>query len=160
MSPPESGAAAVRQMIEGVPELTERDLWLPPDMSVLRLYRRVPPELPISVFGAEWGPWVTTAAEAAACPPDYVVGPLLSIASALIGHARWAAATVGWRLRRRARNVRSRLGGGLNLIDPLPEKPRGMHARTYARLALRAQEAEARSLRLLITSLDRLNRRA
>jgi hypothetical protein len=36
------------------------------------------------------------AAEAAACPPDYVVAPLLATVSALIGHARWAQATPGW----------------------------------------------------------------
>jgi hypothetical protein len=37
-----------------------------------------------------------TAAEAAGCPTDYVAAPLLALASALIGHARWAQATPGW----------------------------------------------------------------
>ena len=36
------------------------------------------------------------AAEAAACPPDYVAAPLLSAVSTLVGHARWAQATAGW----------------------------------------------------------------
>src|SRR5215470_7407337 len=40
--------------------------------------------------------WSENAAEAAACPPDYVAAPLLAAASALIGHARWAEATPGW----------------------------------------------------------------
>jgi hypothetical protein len=72
------------------------DLWLEPDMAVLRLHRRAPPKLPIEVFGPEWGDWITAAADAAACPTDYVAAPLLAITSVLIGHARWAQATAGW----------------------------------------------------------------
>ena len=52
--------------------------------------------LPLAVFGDEWGRWIADAAEAAACPPDYVAVPLLASVSALIGHARWAQATPGW----------------------------------------------------------------
>jgi hypothetical protein len=63
---------------------------------VLRLGRRPPPALPLSVFGPAWEPWIATAAAAAACPPDYVAAPLLASLSALIGHARWAEATPGW----------------------------------------------------------------
>jgi len=63
--------------------------WGDPDLSVLRLNRRPPPRLPLAVFGP-WGNWITGAAEAAACPPDYVMAPLLAAASALIGNARWA----------------------------------------------------------------------
>lgn len=70
--------------------------WPEPDMAVLRLHRRRPPALPVAVFGDEWERWVEDAAEAAACPPDYVAVPLLSGASTLIGHARWAQATPGW----------------------------------------------------------------
>jgi hypothetical protein len=55
-----------------------------------------PPPLPLFLFGPAWGDWIATAAEAAACPPDYVAAPLLAAASALIGHARWAQATPGW----------------------------------------------------------------
>jgi hypothetical protein len=64
-------------------------------MSVLRLHRRSPPALPLDVFGP-WGDWIVEAAEAAACPIDYVAMPLLAVASVLIGHARWAQATPGW----------------------------------------------------------------
>jgi hypothetical protein len=67
-----------------------------PDMSVLRLGRRPPPALPMYVFGTAWAPWISDAAEAAAAPPDYVALPLLAVASALIGNARWALATEGW----------------------------------------------------------------
>jgi hypothetical protein len=52
--------------------------------------------MPMSAFGPAWGDWISTAAEAAACPPDYVAAPLLATVSALIGHARWAQATPGW----------------------------------------------------------------
>jgi len=65
-------------------------------MGVMRLHRRPPPKLPIEVFGPGWRQWVTTAANAAACPPDYVAVPLLATTSVLIGHARWAQATPGW----------------------------------------------------------------
>jgi hypothetical protein len=95
MSPPD-GAAELRRIVEEAPELIQRDLWPEPDMGVLRLHRRAPPMLPIEIFGPAWGAWITTAAEAAACPSDYVGAPLLASASVLIGHARWAQATPGW----------------------------------------------------------------
>lgn len=67
-----------------------------PDLSVLRLHRRPPPSLPVEVFGSRWAAWIGSAAQAAACPPDYVAAPLLASASALIGNARWAQAHAGW----------------------------------------------------------------
>jgi uncharacterized protein DUF3987 len=95
MSPPD-GAAAVRRIVEEAPEVTDPDLWPEPDLGILRLNRRPPPQLPIEVFGPVWDSWITSAAEAAACPPDYVAEPLLASVSTLIGHARWAQATPGW----------------------------------------------------------------
>jgi hypothetical protein len=89
MSPPD-GAPAARRIIDEAPEMTVYDLWPEPDMGVLQLRRRPPPDLPIEVFGPAWRLWIINAAEAAACPPDYVAAPLLAAASALIGHARWA----------------------------------------------------------------------
>jgi len=38
------------------------------------------------------------------------------------------------RLMRKARNIRKRLGGGNNLMDPFPPKPKGVHWATYWRL--------------------------
>jgi hypothetical protein len=74
----------------------ERD-WPPePDMTVLQEARSSPPVLPLGLFGPAWREWILRAAEAAACPADYVVAPLLATASALVGHARWAQATPGW----------------------------------------------------------------
>jgi hypothetical protein len=67
--------------------------WGEPDMTVMRLNRRPPPPLPLVVFGPAWERWIADAAEAAACPPDYVAMPVLTSASALIGNARWAQAT-------------------------------------------------------------------
>lgn len=72
------------------PALLER-----PDMTLLRS-TRPPPPLPLSVFGPAWENWIRAAADAASCPPDYVAGPLLAAASALIGNARWAEATPAW----------------------------------------------------------------
>lgn len=70
--------------------------WADPDMGVLGMHRRTPPALPIDAFGPAWRDWILNAAEAAACPPDYVAAPLLSAVSTLVGHARWAQATAGW----------------------------------------------------------------
>jgi hypothetical protein len=59
-----------------------------PDLSVLRLNRRAPPDLPVDVFGP-WQTWLPEAAKAAAAPTDYIASTLLAVASALIGNARW-----------------------------------------------------------------------
>lgn len=71
--------------------------WGNPDKTILRLARRAPPHFPIEAFGPAWARWIEAAAEAASAPPDYVGVPLLAAASSLIGHARWAEATPGWR---------------------------------------------------------------
>lgn len=42
----------------------------------------------------------------------------------------------------RARAIRMKLGGGPSLIDPFPDRPRGMHWRTYERLRARAEASE------------------
>jgi hypothetical protein len=55
----------------------------------------------------------------------------------------------------RARRIRMRLGGGPSIVDPFPDKPRGMHWRTYERLRARAQVSEARSYSFLMGSLRR-----
>jgi hypothetical protein len=89
---PHEGAGRVHDRINDGKDFA----WAEPDMAVLRLHRRRPPSLPIMVFGPEWCRWIENAASAAACPADYVAGPLLASVSALIGNARWAQATPGW----------------------------------------------------------------
>jgi hypothetical protein len=54
-----------------------------------------------------------------------------------------------------ARKIRMQLGGGPSLFDPFPDKPRGMHWRTYERLRARAQASETRSGSFLMGFLRR-----
>ena len=68
-----------------------------PDMSVLRLNLRPPPECPVATLGPLWARWINRAADAAAAPVDYVLGPLLATASVLVGNSRWAGGWPGWR---------------------------------------------------------------
>src|SRR5690348_261390 len=71
-------------------------LWPAPDLGILGNNRREPPKFPIEVLGPHFIKWVLQCAEAAACPVEYVIGPLLASISALIGNARWAQAVPGW----------------------------------------------------------------
>lgn len=49
----------------------------------------------------------------------------------------------GWsRSVRRARAARMKLGGSASLTEPLPERPKGMHRRTYSRLYVKAARHE------------------
>ena len=89
---PPDGAERMRNAFEEA-EAVE---WPEPDMAVLRMHRRRPPTLPLAAFGDQWRRWIEDAADAAACPPDYVAVPLLAAGSTLIGHARWAQAAPGW----------------------------------------------------------------
>lgn len=51
------------------------------------------------------------------------------------------------RMMRKARELRSQVGGGINLLESFPEKPKGMHWRTY--YDLRDKEEEANNLSLI-----------
>jgi hypothetical protein len=44
---------------------------------------------------------------------------------------------------RRVRKIRMRLGAGFSFAEPFPDKPRGMHRRTYLRMRLAAGESIA-----------------
>jgi hypothetical protein len=45
----------------------------------------------------------------------------------------------------KAQNIRVKLGGSPGFSDPFPAKPKGMHWRSYQRLAEQAEQAENRS---------------
>lgn len=46
---------------------------------------------------------------------------------------------------RKAQKIRRKLGGSESTFDPFPEKPKGMHWRTYERLSAEAEDSERQS---------------
>jgi hypothetical protein len=67
-----------------------------PNMAILSRSAAPAPAMPVDVFGPFWRFWLIRTAEGSNAPVDYVAMPLLAVASALIGNARWAAAWPGW----------------------------------------------------------------
>jgi hypothetical protein len=57
---------------------------------------------------------------------------------------------------RRAQKIKMRLGGSDDPLEPLPQKPRGMHWRTYERLRAQADAADAEADALLVESMPGL----
>jgi hypothetical protein len=58
---------------------------------------------------------------------------------------------------RRAQKLRMRLGGSANLAEPFPERPRGMHRRTFHKLFNKAADAQEHSMTLALEYLRRRN---
>jgi hypothetical protein len=59
----------------------------------------------------------------------------------------------------KAQKVQMRLGGSPDMSKAFPDKPRGMHWRTYERLRFAHDIAKARSILGLMKFVDRLQRR-
>ena len=47
----------------------------------------------------------------------------------------------------KAQDIRRNLGGSASLLDPIPDKPKGMHWKTYWRLRHQSEQAESMALR-------------
>jgi hypothetical protein len=59
-----------------------------------------------------------------------------------------------YRALHRAQKIRKRLGGSANMMEPFPEKPKGMHHETYDRLFWEHHEAEMEQLAEMREWLD------
>jgi hypothetical protein len=64
-----------------------------------------------------------------------------------------------YRALHKAQAIRERLSGSANTTEPFPEKPKGMHWRTYERLWYEHHEAEMKQLAGMREWLDRLERK-
>jgi hypothetical protein len=60
---------------------------------------------------------------------------------------------------RKAQTIRTRLGGSANMLEPFPEKPKGMHLDTYIRLWWKHNEAHREELAGMREWMDKLKQR-
>jgi hypothetical protein len=64
-----------------------------------------------------------------------------------------------YRALHRAQDIRRRLGGSANMTEPFPDKPKGMHWRTYERLWWEHHQAEMKQLIGMREWLDKMERK-
>ena len=64
-----------------------------------------------------------------------------------------------YRALHRAQKIREQLGGSANMTEPFPEKPKGMHWKTYERLWWEHHEAEMQQLLGMREWLDKVEKR-
>lgn len=57
---------------------------------------------------------------------------------------------------RKAQNIRERLGGSGSMMDLFPEKPKGMHWKTYLRWVEKGEEADLESWAALAVNMEKL----
>lgn len=57
---------------------------------------------------------------------------------------------------RRCQRIRQKLGGTANMIEPFPDKPKGMHLKTYIRLLGEYEKANEEYTQAMIEDLERL----
>ena len=71
---------------------------------------------------------------------------------------RYASQREDWgnRALRKAQKLRERLGGDASLVSPLPDKPKGMHWRTYDGLVGKLKAAEGATNSYMLEWLSRL----
>ncbi len=60
---------------------------------------------------------------------------------------------------RKCQRIRRKLGGSANTTEPFPERPKGMHLKTYVRLILECEKADEDYTRAMIEDLERLTGR-
>jgi hypothetical protein len=63
-----------------------------------------------------------------------------------------------YRALHRAQDIRRRLGGSANMMEPFPDKPKGMHWKTYERLWWEHHEAEMEQLVGMREWLDKMEK--
>jgi hypothetical protein len=59
----------------------------------------------------------------------------------------------------KAQSIRKHLGGSANMMEPFPEKPKGMHHDTYMRLFWEHHEAEMEQLAGMREWLDKVQKK-
>jgi len=70
--------------------------WPEPDMTILSPHREPAPALPLEHFGGYWSYWTGAAGESKGAAADFVLGPLLALAGAMLANVRRASPWPGW----------------------------------------------------------------